>query len=467
VMEQATVDQAQQRANPKHTPSRPGRMTAVMRAMQPAGPRVLRVGLFAGGRVIEERILRDRTSVTVGSSERSMFVVSAPVPPRFEVLEVEGDAYVLNVAEGMTGTVALSSGVLDLASTTGSARRIPLDDRARGKIVLGDATLLFQFVAPPPVQTRPRLPLSVKDGIWSQIDWSLAVIAAFSFLLHFGLVGGMYSDWGDSVVSDDLTVSLQHMVAPPPDVPVDTADAPAPTLAPSPTPAPTPSPTPAPTVRVTKVDPAPDPGAISGLLTELNRLDIDVIGSTKGGPNLNRVLAEGDAPPLNLDAILERQTRIGTRTARGLDLPGVTGPIQPGVYHPVITAGPMEDPTTAGQPIKVVIPPFDVHLDRPTISAPVANAEATIRTQLHPGARRCYQTGLGRDPSLAGKLMLLIHVLPSGEVDSASITSNTGLSPAVGSCIIQVARRVKFDPTGPSGATILVPFGFLNGGSGG
>src|SRR5579885_2706705 len=58
--------------------SRPGQMTAVMRAMQQAtGPKVLRIGLVASGRILEERIVKQRTSVTVGPSEKSMFVVQA------------------------------------------------------------------------------------------------------------------------------------------------------------------------------------------------------------------------------------------------------------------------------------------------------------------------------------------------------------------------------------------------------
>ena len=62
----------------QHGASRPGQMTAVMRAMQQAtGPKVLRIGLVASGRILEERIVKQRTSVSVGPSEKSMFVVQA------------------------------------------------------------------------------------------------------------------------------------------------------------------------------------------------------------------------------------------------------------------------------------------------------------------------------------------------------------------------------------------------------
>lgn len=65
-------------------PNRPGQMTAVMRAMpQATGPKVLRIGLLQGGKVIEERVIKQRTHVTVGPSEKSTFVLpTKSLPPR-------------------------------------------------------------------------------------------------------------------------------------------------------------------------------------------------------------------------------------------------------------------------------------------------------------------------------------------------------------------------------------------------
>ena len=208
-------------------------MTAVMRAMpQATGPKVLRIGLVASGRILEERIVKQRTSVTVGPSEKSMFVVQANVPPQFKLFELIGNDYYLNFLDGMTGRVALATGITDLVALKGQAKRvgpayqIRLTEEARGKVVIGETTFLFQFVAPPPVQPRPQLPLSVKGGVASQIDWNLTIIAAFSFLLHFGLIGAMYSDWMDPVVNDDLTAGLvAHGAEAPTPPPVETAEA--------------------------------------------------------------------------------------------------------------------------------------------------------------------------------------------------------------------------------------------------
>jgi TonB family protein len=98
------------------------------------------------------------------------------------------------------------------------------------------------------------------------------------------------------------------------------------------------------------------------------------------------------------------------------------------------------------------------------MSVPVANAEAVIRSQIHPGAKKCYQRGLESDPTQAGKIVILIKVAPSGEVDSATVQSNSGLSANVASCISAVARRAKFDPPGASGSQISVPFNFVKQG---
>src|SRR5450755_5079014 len=90
---------------------RPGQMTAVMRAMaQASGPKVLRIGLVQGGKVIEERVIKQRTSVTIGPSEKSMFVIpSKAIPPNFKVFELQGGDYYLNFLDGMTGRVALKT----------------------------------------------------------------------------------------------------------------------------------------------------------------------------------------------------------------------------------------------------------------------------------------------------------------------------------------------------------------------
>jgi TonB family protein len=456
------------------TSSRPGQMTAVMRAMQQAtGPKVLRIGLVASGRILEERIVKQRTSVTIGPSEKSMFVVQANVPPQYKLFELIGTDYYLNLLDGMTGRVALASGITDLVALKGQAKRvgpayqIRLTDEARGKVVIGETTFLFQFVAPPPVQPRPQLPLSVKGGLGSQIDWNLTIIAAFSFLLHFGLVGAMYSDWMDPVVNDDLTAGLLDMVQKTVPPPVETADeASASAASTSTAPAPTAAPKVAP-AKPAGPQQAPDAKVVAGLLNEADQARIAILASLNGGPNINGAMKDDNGAPVDLNGLANRQGGISNSTG-GLNLPGgAGGPIKPGQgpgglqsLHGGDTGGAA---TNAGTATKVV-PVGEVQYGGSSMSVPVSNAEAVIRSQIHPGAKRCYQKGLESDPTQSGRIVILIKVSPSGEVDSASVASNSGISPAVAACITGTARRAKFDPPGASGSTISVPFNFVKQG---
>src|SRR6188768_2661845 len=206
----------------------PGQMTAVMRAVAATGPKVLRIGVVQGGRVTEERIIKQRVHVTVGPNEKNLFVVaSGNLPPSFRLFELVGNDYHLNFLDGMSGRVALPTGISDLNVLRGQARRSPqgayqvkLTEDSRGKVVVGDVTFLFQFVAPPPVQPKPQLPVAVLRGAQG-IDWNTTMIAALSFLIHFLALGSIYSDWLDPVIDDEVSVSnlidsLKSLPAPPP-----------------------------------------------------------------------------------------------------------------------------------------------------------------------------------------------------------------------------------------------------------
>jgi hypothetical protein len=446
--------------------ARPGQMTAVMRAAQPAtGQKVLRIGLLTSGSIIEERIIKQRTSVTVGPSEKSTFVVQANVPADFKLFERVGYDYCLNFLDGMSGRVALSTGVADLAVLKGHARRVGaayqvrLTDEARGKIVLGETTFLFQLVAPPPAMARPQLPLSVKGGLASQIDWTLTVLAAFSFLGHFAVVGGMYSDWMDPVVNEDISAGMVHLVQEPQlplPVPVQ-EDATSKALpnetehVTNPTPAPDNKPPPA------HGDPAvPDVQVVRGIMTDITRLriaDVAVLASHR--PSIVSVM-NSQSPSVDINSIADTRVEIGKV---GIDLPTDIGPVQirPGVVTlPVDHTAP--DVNKAGPERRIEV---SVTNDHPitTLPATMTNLESVIRSQIFPRARRCYQHGLEQDQSQRGKLVVSIKVDPSGEVAGANVVQNTGLTQEVSSCIASAAKAANFGKN--PGGLVQVPFNFV------
>jgi outer membrane biosynthesis protein TonB len=160
-------------------------------------PKILRIGIIQGGRIVEERLVRKRENITIGQSAKNMFVVPSDVLPRHWLLfEVSGNRYIAHFSEGMDARIAVGSEIISLAQLRqsgkiqrrGASFLLPLDERSRGKIVLGDMTILFQFVTPPLPQPRPQLPASVRGSITSDVDWFFATIAGISFLLHLLLV---------------------------------------------------------------------------------------------------------------------------------------------------------------------------------------------------------------------------------------------------------------------------------------
>ena len=160
-------------------------------------PKILRIGIIQGGRIVEERLVRKRENITIGQSAKNMFVVPSEALPRNWLLfEASGSQYVAHFSDGMDARIAVGNEIISLSQLkqTGKIQKkgaswpLPLDERSRGKISLADMTILFQFVTPPPPQPRPQLPASVRGSALTGVDWFFTTIAAISFLLHLVLI---------------------------------------------------------------------------------------------------------------------------------------------------------------------------------------------------------------------------------------------------------------------------------------
>lgn len=464
---------------------RPGQMTAVMRAMSvAAGPKVLRIGLVQGGRVIEERIIKQRVTVTVGSNEKSMFVIpSQAVPPMFKLFELLGTDYYLNFLDGMTGRVALATGITDLnglrgqAKKVGGAYQVKLTDEARGKVVVGETTFLFQFVAPPPVQPRPQLPLAVKGGLASQIDWSLTIVAAFSFLLHFGIVGAMYSDWMDPVVGDDLNIAglvdMMKNIPPPPvqEAPVEATTATATATATSKEPSAS-KPSGGGAGGTKGGSPGRSSGSVSdakaaALAQQANDMQMAALAAINGGSSVQGALNRSDIPPVDLSGAAASNSGVA-RGSGELKVGGGGSPVQGGGKGGGLsgigggTKGSGEG-GGAGTETKVAGPTGVAQVGGSTATVPISDADRVI-AGLRGRFRNCYQTGLNSDPSMSGKVVIAARVGPNGEVQSADVASNSGLSPSVASCIAGVVKRATFSAPGGGGSTLNIPVTFVQQG---
>jgi outer membrane biosynthesis protein TonB len=129
----------------------------------PDAAKVLRIGVVKDGKVVHERLIKPGQNVTVGESPRNTFVFpNASLPKKYTLFQAKGGKYSLNITENMSGKLALDSGVTDIAKAgqspeavrKGDVAILPLGDGARGKVVIGDVTVLFQFVPAPPESAR-------------------------------------------------------------------------------------------------------------------------------------------------------------------------------------------------------------------------------------------------------------------------------------------------------------------------
>ena len=454
-------------------------MTAVMRAMSVSsqGPKVLRIGVVRAGRIVEERVLKERMTVTVGAAETATFVIgalAAHARPSFKLFERIGDDYWLVAVPGMTGRIAIDDRFVTLDASTAPLK---LGDDARGKIILGDTTLLFQLVAKPIAQPRPQLPLAVKAGLRN--DWTLTFIVAVSFLVHFGLVGSMYSDWTDPIVGDPYDVKglvdlVSKIPVPPVEVPAETAltspDQPKPADKPaSATSAATAQTSPGPRSNAARAPRAPSESTTASdehaavLAARAQNMNVQILVGMQGGPSVAGAIERSNVPMIDLSGAAERN--VGVVRGSGELKTAAGGPIAANKKGGLtVLTNTTSDGTgvVAGHETATAGPTAVANIGVSNASMPIPNADATV-AGLRGRFRSCYQTGLLSDATMSGKVVISATIAPNGEVSNADIASMSGLSPAVAQCISGVVRRATFaKPSGGGSSTLQIPVTFVH-----
>ncbi|MCH2109639.1 MAG: AgmX/PglI C-terminal domain-containing protein [Polyangiaceae bacterium] len=452
--------------------SRPGQMTAVMRAVAASGPKVLRIGVVQGGHVIEERIIQDRIDVIVGPSEKSLFVLSSDdIKSTHKLFETSGEDYVLNFLDSMGGRVALPTGVSDLEQLKGQARRssrgvyqIRLSQDSRGKIIVGETTFLFQFVAPPPVQPRPQLPAAVIRGAGG-IDWTTTIIAAFVFFAHFMFIGSMYSTWLDPVVDEQVSLeglvdTLDQIPLPPPEEQeAEDQEEQEPTEDAEPDPEPQKA-APASANIPTDAGPKLSNAQKVAISNELDQLSMMTLGALAGaGPATAGVLRAGDVPTGSLDSAAA--SGAGVSDGGSLKLGGGGGAVQTGGGKGLASLGSTSTTSQSAGKAKVVQGPKGKASVSSSVAAGSVSNAASVVARMRAGFNRCYNRGLAQNPDIAGKIRLTLKIGPGGEVAGVKGSSSGNIPGSVLGCVKARARSGRFSPPQGGSAVIVVPVSFV------
>ena len=457
-------------------------MTMAMQAVavKPTGPKVLRIGMIQDGKIVEERIIRTRETVSVGTSEKNHFIVQAEgLPGRFDLFQIVGNDYILNFTENMSGRVGLPGGVqqLEQLRSTGAARsagshwQVKLSDTSRGKIVIGGVTLLFQFVSPPPVTPRPQLPAAARGGFVKGIDWLFTAFVVFSYMTFFGFVIYLENaDWEIVQGIDAIPENVARLIfsePPPPPEEVEVTDEPteeegeevAEAEAPSNNSAPSENTGPSNDVntnadaraRIAEQAAASAEAMILGALGDGALADVLAGGAVTGNAEDVLAQASGVGVATGGSSALRERSGGGDGSGQRDGLGGLAGSSNAGMSA---STGMVEERQIRGR----------INLDGGGDIGGSGDFDAAlvvreIRRRLS-AIQRCYETELRRNPTLAGKVTVRFTIVEAGTVSAASATENTTGSPAVASCVVSTIRRFRFNP-GPDGGSVDFSYPFV------
>ena len=418
-----------------------------------AKSRVMRIGIVQGGRIIEERLIRSRENISLGWSSKATFAVpSEALPKQWLLFEITPRGYIARFADAMDALIAVGNEVISLAQLKqagrirrqGNAWLLLLDERSRGKIAVGDLTILFQFVTPPLPQPRPRLPASVRGSWMTGLDWAFTAIGSASFLAHLAFV--MY---------------LRNVDWPPKN-------------------------------QVTKDDSAeekkPDKSASSGAAkntarrelspAEKARLDAErrarlseqvrntgilkLLGAkADGSGSIADVLGKGDVDRdqekafqgvggltvATSDAAL-RGVKSGTGgSGKVADIGSLRGA---GTIAGGSTGVGVTEKRVSGV-VRSEAPAVDGELDPALVSKEVRARIGAVKA--------CYERALKRNPNLSGKVKVRWTITAAGTVSGVDISDDSMGDSEVSSCIKQLVARWRFPA--PSGGSVEVEFPFV------
>jgi TonB family protein len=463
-------------------------MTQEMQAVRVKhrGPKVLRVGLFRDKKIVEERIVRHRETISIGTAAKNHLIIKSGTLPaklesRFELFQLVGDDYILNFTGEMTGKVALPGGVqkLERLRETGSARnagthyQIKLADSSRGNIRMGDFTVFFEFVSAPPITPKPQLPAAVQRGFVKNIDWTFTTWVIFSYMLFFGFIIYMENaDWEVDKGVQEVPESLARLIfeAPmePPTV-EEEIEAGEGEKEEAESKAPDKKPTRAEGREPVGAEPAGASAEGRARIAQeaAAQAEAMLLGALGGdGGALGDVLA-GGAVTGNAADVLAQASGVGVATkseAGTLRTRSGGGSGQKAGLGSLKKSQGAGKAATEGQAVKEREVRGNVGVNAGgDIGGSGEFDAALVQRQIKQRLKsitRCYESELRRNPTLSGKVTVTFTIQERGNVTDARASQNTTGSPAVADCVTRTISRFRFNP-GPDGGSVTFRYPFV------
>ncbi|MCG5053737.1 MAG: AgmX/PglI C-terminal domain-containing protein [Myxococcales bacterium] len=454
-----------------------------------AKPRILRIGIIQGGRIVEERLVRKRENISVGQSAKNMFVVPSDALPRTWMLfEAGPKGYMAHFADGMDARIAVGQEIISLAQLkqngkiqkSGQGWDLPLDERARGKITVGDLTILFQFVTPPPPQPRPQLPASVRGSLSGDLDWFFTSIASASFVVHLCMIIYLRSvDWPKKPDIEEIPDRFVQMVVkkkpePPPEE-VKKVDDTKPEekkeeivkkeapKKPTESAEPKKALTEAEKQKIAEERARAEAERRAKIAEQVQNTGIlKLLGARADGEGaIADVLGKGDVDrdqEKAFEGVGGLSVATGDDSLRGVKA-GAGGSGKVASISGLRGGGSIEGASTGSvggeKSVKAVVssaaPSVDGELDPSVVAKEVKLRLGAVKV--------CYEKSLKRNPSLSGKIVVFWTITPEGTVTGITIEQDTMGDSEVAQCIKKNIQNWRF--TRPSGGSVEVSFPFV------
>ncbi|HEY1552439.1 MAG TPA: AgmX/PglI C-terminal domain-containing protein [Kofleriaceae bacterium] len=356
--------------------------------------RGLRIGVVLSGQLVEERIVR-AGPVTIGTSLRCM--LSLPI-------------------DGLPREHVLFDPALELHAMPGAKVKTVGN---RGKVELGELTILFQSIALAAPMPRPQLPAELRRV---SFDRKLAAIVGASLAVHAAVIAWAITRDAETLPSfaerfhdDGIDVQLPDYV--------DRVDPTTPTTPPTTTPAPGPGVAHEvahqPIVAATALP--PPPSAI-----EAQRL-ANILTGDDGSSGFGGMSSRQPGADLGTQIANARNTHAtigdgshGPRVDDRMHI-GDGSKLQTGEQH--LTQVTRDDEHV---PVRMsIVPQSHPDPDQEDIVAKIRSAYVA-------GLQHCYRVALKADASLEGKVTLELTVVENGRVHEPSAT---GVDDAVDHCM--------------------------------
>ena len=430
---------------------------------QGSAHKILRVALIQGSKITEDRTLKRAGNVSIGQSPTNTIVVPVSnLPASVTLFEQHGEHYALVFTRDMTGKVTSNGQQLTLAECIerglakpkGDAFVLPLNESSQGRVALGEASVLFQFVPAPVAPPKPELPPEIRGNLLRQVDQLFFMILAASLLLHFSgatFIACQPMPEERELSLDELpdrfvkTMMPEAKPPPPKEEPADDGN----------------KPEEKPTETAQKKGEKPPTGDKEAMQKAVAKSGLlKIIGAAGGAGAFEDVLGNSNGVG-DVASALSGASGVGVATADALAAGGPKG----GTAGSAAGIGDLG--TSGGGNVALAekgaaTVKASMQMQAPDVeSSDVDREKLAAYVRARKGAiQQCYEKELKRNPSLKGKVVVRFSITTSGRTGDIDIEENTTGNEAVASCIKTTIRGWVFPFKPESDVPVAYPFVF-------